>query len=97
MRLLERRRRPCFWVLGDNRCGPSISWAKEMVLGTNREDLEVLVASVTGEGEVEGGGKRSVGMKVAHGPELRTGERSGGSASESRGSRSRSLDFAAIV
>jgi hypothetical protein len=48
-----------------------------MVLGTNREDLEVLVASVTGEGEVEGGGKRSVGMKVAHGPELRTGVKVG--------------------
>lgn len=52
MRLLDRRRRPCFWVLGDNRCGPSISGGKEMVLGTSREDLEVSVASVTGEGWV---------------------------------------------
>lgn len=48
-----------------------------MVLGTSREDLVVLVASVTGEG-VAVGWKRSVGMKVAHGPELRTGERKAG-------------------
>lgn len=46
MILLDRRRRPCFWVLGDNRCGPSISGENEMVLGTSREDLEASVASV---------------------------------------------------
>lgn len=61
MMLLDRRRRPCFWVVGDNRCGPSISGEKEMVLGTSREDLEVSVASVTEE--KSGDGKRSVGMK----------------------------------
>lgn len=48
MRLLERRRRPCFWVLGDSRCGPSISGANEMVRETNREDLGVSDASLTG-------------------------------------------------
>ena len=47
MRLLDRRRRPCFWVLGDNRCGPSISGEKEMERGTNREDFDESVASVT--------------------------------------------------
>ena len=46
MMLLDRRRRPCFWVLGDNRCGPSISGEKEMARGTSREDLEELDASV---------------------------------------------------
>lgn len=46
MMLLDRLRRPCFWVLGDNRCGPSISGEKEMARGTSREDLEVLDASV---------------------------------------------------
>lgn len=56
-----------------------------MVLGTSREDLEVLVASLTGEGEVLRWWKRSVGMEVAHGPELRTGERSGGSESRGQG------------
>lgn len=64
MRLLDRRRRPCFWVLGDNRCGPSISGEKEMERGTNREDLEVSEASVTERRWVMG--KRSVGMEVAH-------------------------------
>lgn len=61
MMLLDRRRRPCFWTVGDNRCGPSISGEKEMALGTSREDLEVSVASVTEE--KSGDGKRSVGMK----------------------------------
>jgi len=54
MRLLERRRRPCFWVLGDSRCGPSISGANEMVRETNREDLEVSDASLTGVILVDG-------------------------------------------
>lgn len=47
MMLLDRRRRPCLWVLGDNRCGPSISGEKEMARGASREDLEVLDARVT--------------------------------------------------
>lgn len=50
MRLLERRRRPCFWVLGDSRCAPSISGANEMVRETSREDLGVSDASLTGVG-----------------------------------------------
>lgn len=50
MILLDRRRRPCFWVLGDNRCGPSISGEKEMTRGASREDLEASVASVKGGG-----------------------------------------------
>jgi hypothetical protein len=82
--LLDRRRRPCFWVLGDNRCGPSISEEKEMARGASREDLEVWDARLTArarkiklEERVEGerGGKRSVGMKVAHGPELQNWSR----------------------
>lgn len=47
MILLDRRRRPCFCVPGDNRCGPSISGEKEMALDASRDDLEVLVASLT--------------------------------------------------
>lgn len=47
MMLLDRLRRPCLWVFGDNRCGPSISGEKEMARGTSREDLEVLGARVT--------------------------------------------------
>lgn len=60
--LLDRRRRPCFWVLGDNRCGPSISVEKEMARGASREDLEVWDARLTArarkiklEERVEGG------------------------------------------
>lgn len=75
MMLLDRRRRPCLWVLGDNRCGPSISGEKEMARGASREDLEVLDARVTMRERIStarekcwgggGEGKGSVGMKVA--------------------------------
>jgi hypothetical protein len=74
--LLDRLRRPCFWVLGDNRCGPSISGEKEMARGTSRDDLEVLDASVNARAKerkssswmVEGGRreKERGDMKVAH-------------------------------
>jgi hypothetical protein len=68
MMLLDRRRRPCLWVFGDNRCGPSISGEKEMARGTSREDLEVLDARVTMRERIStarekcwGGGKRERG------------------------------------
>lgn len=84
MMLLDRRRRPCFWVLGDNRRGPSISGEKEMARGTSREDLEGLDASVTAlerEGELkesvgkEGEKERGDGEGGTHGPELQNWSR----------------------
>lgn len=72
MRLLDRRRRPCFWVLGDNRCGPSISGEKEMERGTNRDDFDESVASVTVIRWVVREKERGDGSGT-HGPELEKG------------------------
>lgn len=53
MMLLDRRRRPCFCVLGERRCAPSISGEKEMARGASVDDLEVVDASVKNLTEAE--------------------------------------------